>query len=223
MSGLVTLHPQDNVSIAFSDSPTHKRGFKYARLEIPKNKFVYKCGNLIGRASQDIKEGELVHLHNLTSKGLNAKNTSSRLYCPVETNCEVELFYNAANKGYATKKNLIIMSTVSCVNRTVQEISRKLEFLNDESFTVIPLIHGTGCGLVVESEDHINLQRLIKGYSLNNNTFEFILIGLGCEDNKFSQQFKNRINYFDVQEHGESTLIQNVVELGINLSTKLSK
>ena len=71
------------------------------------------------------------------------------------------------------------MSTVSCVNRTVQEISRKLEFLNDESFTVIPLIHGTGCGLVVESEDHINLQRLIKGYSLNNNTFEFILIGLG--------------------------------------------
>lgn len=40
-------------------------GFKIALVDIPKGEPVYKYGEIIGRASQPIKKGELVHVHNV--------------------------------------------------------------------------------------------------------------------------------------------------------------
>lgn len=40
-------------------------GYKLALSDIPKGGAVYKYGEIIGRASTDIKAGELVHVHNI--------------------------------------------------------------------------------------------------------------------------------------------------------------
>ncbi len=40
-------------------------GFKIALVDIGKGEEVYKYGEVIGRASQAIKKGELVHVHNV--------------------------------------------------------------------------------------------------------------------------------------------------------------
>ena len=40
-------------------------GFKVALADIPKGEEVYKYGEVIGRASQPIRKGELVHVHNV--------------------------------------------------------------------------------------------------------------------------------------------------------------
>ncbi|MCL4534667.1 MAG: UxaA family hydrolase [Bacteroidetes bacterium] len=39
--------------------------FKIALTDIPKGGMIYKYGEVIGRASTDIKQGSMVHVHNL--------------------------------------------------------------------------------------------------------------------------------------------------------------
>jgi len=39
--------------------------FKVALTDIPKGGMIYKYGEVIGKASTDIKQGALVHVHNL--------------------------------------------------------------------------------------------------------------------------------------------------------------
>ncbi len=39
--------------------------FKIALTDIPKGEMIYKYGEVIGRASTDIRQGALVHIHNL--------------------------------------------------------------------------------------------------------------------------------------------------------------
>ena len=40
-------------------------GFKVATADIPQGDAVFKYGEVIGRASKNIKKGELVHIHNI--------------------------------------------------------------------------------------------------------------------------------------------------------------
>jgi altronate dehydratase small subunit len=40
-------------------------GFKVALTDIPRGAEVYKYGEIIGKASQNIAKGELVHIHNV--------------------------------------------------------------------------------------------------------------------------------------------------------------
>jgi altronate dehydratase small subunit len=39
--------------------------FKIALSDIPKGGMIYKYGEVIGKASDDIKRGQMVHIHNL--------------------------------------------------------------------------------------------------------------------------------------------------------------
>ena len=69
---LEDVEPQDEVSaqlgkesrslIAIERIPF---GFKMAIVDIPKEGVVFKYGEAIGIASQDIKKGSLVHVHNI--------------------------------------------------------------------------------------------------------------------------------------------------------------
>jgi altronate dehydratase small subunit len=84
----ILLHPSDNTATALADlqkgevlSFASKEGnssiiltesipfaHKFATASIPQGAEVRKYGELIGEASQDIRPGDLVHVHNLVSR-----------------------------------------------------------------------------------------------------------------------------------------------------------
>ena len=80
---LIHLHSEDNVAIACVDlaagdplevagrSLTSRQdilaGHKLALVDIPAGHSVVKYGEVIGRATQSIRAGDWVHLHNLAS------------------------------------------------------------------------------------------------------------------------------------------------------------
>ena len=83
LSGTLTLHPGDSVSIAATDLPAGQvvpgsagpirlrqrieSGHKYARRAIADGEIVLKYGQPIGRATAPIAAGEHVHVHNVES------------------------------------------------------------------------------------------------------------------------------------------------------------
>jgi altronate dehydratase small subunit len=83
--GALLLSPKDNVATMLEDAPPGSEvpvrldkevrlvkalekvpfGFKIAVLDIAQGAGIMKYGEAIGIASQDIKTGEMVHIHNL--------------------------------------------------------------------------------------------------------------------------------------------------------------
>lgn len=80
------MNPDDNCATALEDIPKHAElrvnensiiisqkislGHKFALLDINEGDLVIKYGQSIGIATEDIKKGEWIHTHNLTSQYL---------------------------------------------------------------------------------------------------------------------------------------------------------
>ena len=208
---LIRLHPADNVLVSFSDFEAYQRGFKYAAKRLEKGAPIIKLGNEIGCLSSNVEQWELIHTHNIETGSIRSNKISTDFSLDIPINDSVSLFKNPRVGRYATRKNILIISTVSCVNRTVLEIARVFEDQGDKYTRVIPITHNTGCGLVVGSEDHRCLHRTIYGYTVNPNTFHVAIIGLGCEDNQFcATDYPSDVHYYSIQELGEPELIRVV-------------
>ena len=67
MKDKVIINEKDNVSVYLVETDGIPAGHKVALCDITKGEFVIKYGQIIGRATQDIKKGEWVHSHNLKS------------------------------------------------------------------------------------------------------------------------------------------------------------
>lgn len=63
----VIIHKKDNVGVCLDGNDTIPAGHKYALIPIAKGEYVVKYGEIIGRATQDIAQGEWVHTHNVKS------------------------------------------------------------------------------------------------------------------------------------------------------------
>ena len=208
---LVRLHPADNVLISFKDVHPYQRGFKYSAERLLKGTPIIKLGNEIGCLTTDVERSELIHTHNIETGSVRSNRIATNFDLDLHLDKSVSLFLNPRLGRYATRKNLLIIATVSCVNRTVLEIARGFEDGGDQFTRVIPITHNTGCGLVAGNEDHRCLQRTIRGYTVNPNTFHVVFIGLGCEDNQFSAaDYPPDVHYYSVQELGEPELIRSV-------------
>ena len=46
---------------------------------------------------------------------------------------------------------------------------------------MVPIVHGTGCGMSGKDEGYDTLFRTLKGYARNPNFGGILLVGLGCE------------------------------------------
>jgi altronate dehydratase small subunit len=71
---LTDVNPNDVVQVMIGDKTTEARvqekiqfGHKFAIEAITKGQHVMKYGEVIGRATQDIGEGQHVHVHNVES------------------------------------------------------------------------------------------------------------------------------------------------------------
>ena len=198
LNNLFKIHNSDNVTISLDDSKSFKRGFKYANSKILKGKPILKYGIQIGKATTDIDINEEVHIHNMEYVPANFNFSTTDKFDGEDVNTESKcLLYKNPHGGYATQKNILLISSVSCVNGLATEI---LHIYNGttgpEDVRVLPLTNPSGCGHVSSGNDISILRNLIQGYIDNPNCFGAIVLRLGCED--FQGKVNTKKPLFDI-------------------------
>ncbi|PYM36205.1 MAG: galactonate dehydratase [Candidatus Rokuibacteriota bacterium] len=203
----ILLNPADDVMIAkvgipagtiIEDGPEQvevrqdiRAGHKIARRAARVGEPVRRYGQIIGFATQEIGVGDHVHVHNLAvgelrqqyEIGVDVKPVD---YYPAE---RMRYFdgYKRADGRVGTRNYVAVLSTVNCsasVCQFVREKFRDVSTYYPNVDGVIAITHKSGCGQVLNSEDHWALQRVLAGYSKHPNVAAYVLIGLGCEVNQ---------------------------------------
>jgi altronate dehydratase len=198
----IRLHPSDNVIVALADleAGTHlpelagsvteaiPRGHKIAASPVAAGAEVIRYGQIIGVATADIAMGAHIHSHNL---GMGAHSSdyafaSEVRPLPAPTDARHFLGYHRADGTVGTRNYLGILTSVNCsgsVARFIAEATDKDGWLRDFPNVdgVVPIVHGTGCGMSGKDEGYDTLFRTLQGYARNPNFGGILLIGLGCE------------------------------------------
>jgi len=205
----VHLRPEDNVAVAArnleagmevqyngSRLTLSKRvglGHKVALKPIAKGQAVYKYGQIIGFASQDIAPGHLVHVHNVAAETFERDYAFCR-DCPPPPAPAEPRYFMGYDRGtdrpehfrYGTRNYIAIISTVNCSASTSKYISERVrasgmlkDFPNVDG--VVAITHKAGCAMQYDGPDHNQLDRTLAGFAKHPNVAGYILVGLGCE------------------------------------------
>lgn len=199
---LLTLHSQDNIAVALADIPAEevddstgvkmlqsvKQGHKIAIAAIPAGRNVIRYGQTIGQATADIAVGEHVHVQNL-GMGEHAQNYAHASEAnPLEAASDERTFngYHRIDGSVGTRNYLGILTSVNCsgsVAKFIAEAAEKSGLLDDFQNIdgIVPITHGTGCGMSGSNEGYNTLFRTLSGYAQHPNFGGILLIGLGCE------------------------------------------
>ena len=207
MKEKIIINEKDNVGVCLRDYQKIPAGHKFALKDIKKGEFVIKYGEVIGRATEDIKKGEWVHTHNLKSH-LDEKVEYSYNFKANNLQIKDGTFWGFKRKiGRAGVRNEIyIIPTVGCVNnvcRRVESLCQK--YVKGSIDGIFALTHQFGCSQL--GEDNENIKKLLCSIALNPNASFVLFIGLGCENNGLSgikeylKPFnRDNIAYFNCQE-----------------------
>ncbi|HJQ57011.1 MAG TPA: UxaA family hydrolase, partial [Vineibacter sp.] len=87
----------------------------------------------------------------------------------------------------ATRNYIGIVTTVNCSAATSRMIANKMAPLLDAFPNidgVVPLTHGTGCGMASAGLEMDVLRRTLAGYARHPNMAAVVVLGLGCEANQ---------------------------------------
>jgi len=198
----IRLNASDNVVVARADIaagtdiPEEKIisrdeiafGHKVAVSAIKSGDAVTKYGQIIGFASKDIQPGEHVHSHNLSMGAFDRDYA----FCADATAATELLAQPATFSGIvrpdgrvATRNYIGVISSVNCsasVCRFIADAFRGdalKDFPNIDG--VVPITHGTGCGMAAQGEGFEYLLNTLNGYARHPNFGGVLQIGLGCE------------------------------------------
>ncbi len=183
--------PGDATSSGVVAAARVPKGHKMAVVPIPQGAPVLKFGQIIGFATQPIAPGDWVHEHNLAmgedfardyrfGEGVRAD--------PLLPEAERATFqgFRRADGRAGTRNYLAILTSVNCSASVARFIAKEVErsgileaYPNIDG--VIPLVHGTGCGMADKGEGFEALKRTQWGYATNPNIAGVLLVGLGCE------------------------------------------
>lgn len=207
MNSFVTINEKDNVRVALKPVGDIPAGHKIAVKDIKEGEPVIKYGEVIGRATKDIKAGEWVHSHNLKSH-LNEEFNYS--YSPNLNAASVGAGtfsgYKRSRGRAGVRNEIYIIPTVGCVN----DVCRRLEKLSAPLIEgsvdgVFALTHQFGCSQL--GTDGENIKKLLVSVALNPNASFVLFVGLGCENNALSAikaeldgLGADNIEYFNCQE-----------------------
>ncbi len=200
----VHLRPEDNVAVAARNLPAGaelehngstlmlaKRvglGHKIALHDIRKGEAIYKYGQIIGFASQDVPAGSHVHVHNVSADAFERDYAFCRDCPPPPAPAEPRYFmgYDRGDGRYGTRNYIAIISTVNCSASTSKYISERFkatdllrQFANVDG--VVPITHKHGCAMQYDGPDHNQLDRTLAGFAKHPNVAAYLLVGLGCE------------------------------------------
>ncbi|MGI9389414.1 MAG: UxaA family hydrolase [Boseongicola sp.] len=235
------LNARDNVTIALKDLPARAslpdvsaplvskiaRGHKVATTAISKGSNVYRYGQIIGQAKSDIGAGEHVHVHNLgmgEHKQDYAHATEATALPSVAGERTFQGFHRADGR-VGTRNYIGILTTVNCsgsVARFIAEAAEKSELLNGYPNVdgIVPIVHGTGCGMSNRHEGYATLFRTLAGYAQHPNFAGVLLVGLGCEVMQLADLVGGRsirpdgeLRYMTIQTEGGT---RRTIERGLN-------
>jgi galactarate dehydratase len=198
---VIRLNPMDNIGVALADlepacplpggavaGEPIKRGHKVALVDIAPGAPVYRYGQMIGAASAPIAAGGHVHSHNLgmgDHRQDHAFGADCHTLAPIDPQRQF-MGYHRADGQVGTRNYLGILTSVNCsgsVARFVAEAVEREGWLADFPGIdgVVPIVHGTGCGMSGTDEGYDTLFRTLAGYARNPNFGGILLLGLGCE------------------------------------------
>ena len=198
----IKLNASDNVVVAVDTFETGSRpagvaalgrvpkGHKMAIARIDKGAPIVKFGQIIGFARDAIAPGAWVHeqnveMHEFARDYAYCEGASSpNLLAEADRAC-FEGFVRAGGRT-GTRNYVAILTSVNCSASVARFMAKEIErsdILKDYPNVdgVIPLVHGTGCGIASKGEGFEALKRTQWGYASNPNIAAVLLVGLGCE------------------------------------------
>jgi altronate hydrolase len=201
----VHLRPEDNIAIAARNLQPNTEiqangavlrltqrvgmGHKLALRDLRAGEAIYKYGQIIGFASQDIPAGGHVHVHNVAADRFERDYAFCRDCPPPPPRPEVEHSFMGYDRGdgrFGTRNYIALISTVNCSASTSKYISEKFKttdllqrYPNVDG--VVAITHKVGCAMQYDGPDHRQLERTLAGFAKHPNVAAYILIGLGCE------------------------------------------
>ena len=199
---VIRLHRDDNVIVTLTDlnagavlaelpiplPAAVPRGHKIAVRPVPIGANVIRYGQIIGAATVDIQPGDHVHTHNLGMGAHEQDYAFSSDIAVLPTPNEARTFngYHRADGSVGTRNYLGILTSVNCSGSVARFIAEACDrdgwlaaFGNVDG--VVPIVHGTGCGMSGKDEGYDTLFRTLQGYARNPNFGGILLVGLGCE------------------------------------------
>ena len=203
----VVINKKDNVGVSLDGNEKIPAGHKFALRDILKDEYVIKYGEIIGRATQDIPQGEWVHTHNVKS------HLDENVVYRYEFNAEKQEKGNATFWGYkrengraGIRNEIYIIPTVGCVNNVCMRLANEANKLISGSIDgVYALTHQFGCSQL--GEDNENIKKLLCAIALNPNASFVLFVGLGCENNGMdgikeylAPYNRDNIAYFNCQD-----------------------
>ena len=191
------IHETDNVEIRAD-------GMKYALCDIPRGEKVMKYGFPIGEATEDIKEGDKVHSHNLKSRLSGLGGWEYRPEAPV-SGAPIEgtfMGYRRADGRVGIRNELWIIPTVGCINDVARELAAKV---GGKALT-----HPYGCSQL--GGDLETTGKTLAGLVRHPNAGGVLVLGLGCEENHMEvfrkvlgEVDEERVKFLNLQECGDET------------------
>lgn len=206
----VRINEKDNVCVNL------QTGHKIAVCDIEKGNDIIKYGYPIGYATEDIKEGDSVHSHNMKTK---LGDILSYEYKPdyVELTPKEPFAINAyvrENGDIGIRNDIWIVPTVGCVNSIAKQLAEKTG--------AIHFAHPYGCSQL--GDDNKTTQLILRGLINHPNAGGVLVLGLGCENNNIPEMQKvmgtwneNRVKFLSVQD------CENELEQGIALINELKE
>ena len=243
---IIVLGDKDNVAIALkailkddsigelglnarTDIP---KGHKVARRAIPSGEAVFKYGQIIGKATIDISAGEHVHSHNIEfTDHKSGYEFATEILNKLSVGDNAEFLGYQRDDGTVGTRNYIgILTSVNCSGSVAKFVAEEAEksgllkrYKNVDG--VVPIVHGSGCGMANSGEGYDLLFRTLSGYARNPNFAAILLIGLGCEVMQIADLVgKNRLQneesfrYMTIQSEGGTS---KTIERGMSTLTEL--
>lgn len=235
---VLRLNPADNVVVALDPIDAGliagriqarariPKGHKMAAAPIAVGEPVLKFGQIIGFASIPIAPGDHVHVHNVEMHAFERHADS------VEASAEsVPTLPPASFEGFrrengkvGTRNYVGILTSVNCsatvakyIAKAVEQSGILAEFGNVDG--VVPLVHGTGCGMAGKGEAYEVVERTQWGYASHPNFGAVLLVGLGCEvfqiprlKDRYGITEGEHFQSFTIQESGGT---RKAVEAGV--------
>ncbi|MBE6583258.1 MAG: altronate dehydratase [Ruminococcaceae bacterium] len=176
------INEKDNVAVSLEDGKIPK-GHKFARRDIREGETVIKYGEIIGRATSDIKEGEWVHSHNVRSHlDEDVEYVYEPIDCKTGSGYDTFMGYRRPYGETGIRNEIYIIPTVGCVNQVCIKMCQQAQKLVSGTLDgIYTFTHQFGCSQL--GEDNENIKKLLSAIALNPNAAFVLFVGLGCENN----------------------------------------
>ena len=237
----VQLRPEDNIAVAARNLPGGMEvrtngtrltlssrvgmGHKVALKPIKRGDAIFKYGQIIGFAREDIGPGSHVHVHNVAADHFERDYAFCR-DCPPPPAPAAPRFFMGYDRGpersdpfrFGTRNYIAIISTVNCSASTSKYISEKFraadllkQFPNVDG--VVAVTHKAGCAMQFDGNDHNQLDRTLAGFAKHANVAAYIIVGLGCETGQALHLVENQ-GLIQLNENRKKPIVLSIQDCG---------